>query len=86
MQCSMYSLSLVPLFSVSPCSLPSLTLSFGVFPSSHTPSPGSCCQIQLQINALSSPEAFHNTLILPAGVKTALIITLNIHVFDNTRS
>lgn len=35
---------------------------------------------------LSPPEAFHNALILPAGVKTALIVTLNIHVFDNTWS
>lgn len=35
---------------------------------------------------LSSPETFHNALVFPAGVKTAPIITLNIHVFVKTRS
>lgn len=50
MYCYMYSLSLVPLFSV----LPSfLTPSFLVFPflTSSIAWPASCCQIQLQINA-----------------------------------
>lgn len=76
---------MVPLFPVSP-PFPSHSLLSG-FPLPPPPHHlVSVVKYSCRLMPLSSPETFHNALVFPAGVKTELIITLNIHAFDKTWS
>lgn len=75
----------MPLLSISlPFLSHSLLSGFLLPPTPHHLAP--VVKYSCRLMPLSSPETFRNALVFPAGVKTALIISLNIHVFDKTRS